>query len=224
MKTIRVIGLAWLFALLLPSCTPGFPIQTLKSLDSLPNSVSIPLPNDKARMMLLQYLQVAPERDDPFNRKFGFHSANYLYMNSDLYSADAPAYFHAEGKGNAAFGSRFFSDPRNANDLYVGSMGEDVVSSYYHTINGPLGYLAEFALTLKPKDANNTTITVRSFNSTVANGKEFNLHVLGMIPRSVAVAPSRAEEYRLLVYVAHVLGVEIPTLDAEVKRLATSTN
>jgi hypothetical protein len=222
MKIIRALGIAWLFTLLFASCTPGLPIQTTKSLDSLPNSVDIPLPAGKVRKMLLEGLQVAPERDDPFYRKFGFHSGDYLYMNSDLYSADTPVYFDAEEKGGAAWGAEVFSDPRNADDLFVGSMGEDVVSSYYHTINGPLAYTAKFALSLKPKDVSITALSVRSFDSTVASGKEFNFHVLGMIPSSVPVAPSRAEEYRLLVYAAHLTGVEIPTLEAEVKRLASS--
>jgi hypothetical protein len=144
-------------------------------------------------------------------------------MNSDLYSRDTPVYFDAYEKSSVAFGGQFFADPQNADDLLVHSMGSDVVSYYYHTINGPLAYTAKFALSLKSKDASNTTISVRSFDATVANGKEFNLHVLGMIPKSVPVAPSRAEEYRLLVYAAHILGVEMPTLDAEVKRTATST-
>jgi hypothetical protein len=183
----------------------GRPVETREQLNALPNSHSFPLPIQKIRSVLLQNLQVIPERDDPFYRKYGFVER----------SGAEPSFvvLKAEEKETALFGEKFFSDPANAKDLYVHTMGISVLSSYYRTSDGPLSYSVEFALSLNALDVNNTNITVRSFGTSVGNGKVFNAHAFGYIPKSISVPPARAEEYKLLVYIAHLLGAELPPLD-----------
>jgi hypothetical protein len=110
------------------------------------------------------------------------------------------------------FGKRFFADPGNADDIYVHSMGAAIVSSYYHPLGGGMMYSVQFAISLKSEDDDNTMVTVSSFDTAIYDGSEFNGHAMGFVPKRRTVPPARAEEYKLLTYVAHLLGTEMPVI------------
>ena len=59
-----------------------------------------------------------------------------------------------------------------------------------------------------------TRVTIRTTGSQIFNGRVFHGHAMGFIPKAVPVAPARSEEYKLLVYVGHLLGTELRPLES----------
>jgi hypothetical protein len=179
-----------------------FPIRTVAAFRSLPNSHSFHLPVAIVRSRILDGLQTAKERDDPFYRKYGFAEPELNEFTP----------FLAEEKSSAIFGKGFFADAANSDDIYVHSMGAAVVSSYYHPLGGGMMYSVQFSISVKSEDDDNTMVTVRSFDTAIYDGTEFNGHALWFVPKRKAVPPARAEEYKLLTYVAHLLGTQMPMI------------
>ncbi|MEZ5443393.1 MAG: hypothetical protein R3F15_18125 [Lysobacterales bacterium] len=99
-------------------------------------------------------------------------------------------------------------------------LGDSFQSSRYYGEAGAVPYRADFAIRIDPvNEGMAARITVRSFNSTLFHGTEFNAHALGFVPSAIRVDPVREEEYLVLQYIGHLLGNEIPPL-ATVRREA----
>jgi hypothetical protein len=168
------------------------------------SSITLPVPAGRAKSVILEALETTHERDDPYYRSHGFKSRE---GGTETWVA-----LHAEDKPHAVFGKAFFKDPTNAQEIYVHSMGQSVLSAYYYTGSRPLDYAVEFDVSIEPVDASHCRISVHSTHANVYIGKTFNLHAFGFVSKSVPVAASPLEQYRLLAYVSHVLGTEIQPL------------
>lgn len=193
------------FAVLAFACAlPGPAVHRLPTPAFVVSAIDLPLDADTARATILAALGVARERDDPFYRSHGFRSGT---------SGDAWVPLLAEDASHAVFGRNFFADPANVAALYVHAMGVAVVSSQYATQDGPVRCTVAFALTTEALDGTHARVTVRALEGRLFSGSEFNAHALGWVPRAGADEPSRNDAYRLLAYVAHAAGVDLPSLD-----------
>jgi len=166
----------------------------------------LPVPEPFLRSALLSGLNTVKERDDPAYKKLGFVT-RYDSDNVEW----TPAL--AEEASEPVRGRLFFSDVSHARDIYVHFWGHAIVSSYYHINGKPLSYGVEFAISLKAVDSSSTHVLIRSLNPHVFVGKSLNVHAMGFVPTAVPVAASPLDEYKLLVYVAHLAGIELRPLE-----------
>lgn len=106
-----------------------------------------------------------------------------------------------------------FASPENHNDIYLHSWGEPIdPSNVYFGGGKPLRYRAEFQLHLTAPDDNSTQISVITHKPSVINGSVCcGLH--GYRSNDVVVEPTTIEEYRILLFIGRILGVnDMPPL------------
>ena len=97
-------------------------------------------------------------------------------------------------------------------------MGKAIVSSYYRSEERALDYGVTFSISLAAVDEAKTRVSIRTLESSVGVGLEFNVHAMGFVPKSEPVPASPLDEYKLLVYVAHLAGVALNPLPKEEAR------
>jgi hypothetical protein len=202
---IRQILFVLLLCVYLLGCSiEGPPILSHSVPVNLPSSYTFSLPPDAIKSKIMSGLDVEVERDSLFYQKYGFQSGSYPGFEALL----------VEDKENASRGKTFFDDPANSECLYVYPMGATVQSAVYYTKKGPVGYAVEFAVSLKRQpNGLGTLVSVKSFNTQVFNGIDLlSGHGILYSHKNIPVAPVQAEEYKLLVYIAHLLGVSLQPL------------
>jgi len=155
---------------------------------------------------VLDGLQPSKERLDAFYASSGFVSAT-----EGASSQLSPAY--AEQEATALYGKEFFKNPANKDKIFVHFMGQAIRSSYYMARGAPLAYGVTFAIETNSTGLKGCRVEVQTVSSKVFAGKELNLHAMGMIPSAKDVPRSPVDEYRLLVYVAHLVGVKIKLVE-----------
>lgn len=118
--------------------------------------------------------------------------------------------FSVEDKANAVFGSDIFKDPANANDVYVFNRLQPLVASpVYRGRTGGLPFSAAFQIHIVARSANRTRVTVIAHDAKITTGQRFGLGSCGpaRILQTERVEPTSIEEYEMLRYLAHALGV-----------------
>lgn len=170
------------------------------------SEVVLSVPEPILREAILKGLSTVNERDDPVYQTSGF-------VSRDASGREAWVPALAEESGRASFGKAYFRDPTHANNIYVHFMGAAIVSSYYFANGKALSYKVSYAIALDAIDASTTRVTIRSVKSEIYIGKELNLHAMGFVPKAESVPGSPLDEYRLLVYVAHLAGVQLTPLE-----------
>jgi hypothetical protein len=168
-------------------------------------SVTVNGNDEIIRKLILDRVQVKYERDDSYYQTHGFKGG--------ISSSRVWVPFVAEVKEKSTFGKKFFRNPAHESDIYVHSSGQTFASSFYFSDAGPLECSTDFAISLEKSDAEHVKITVHSLNTVVYKGRQFNAHVFGLVPTRVPVPAAPTDEYRLLMYIVHVLGVELEPLD-----------
>jgi hypothetical protein len=203
----RTLFFLLLSAGLLGCSIPGPPVLSRSLPADLPTSHEFQLSPDDIKSKIMLGLKTVVERDSPFYQKYGFR-------DPDGQHSFVP--FLAEDKQTALFGKTFFEDPANADCLYVHSMGAAVQSAQYYTRKGPVSYAVEFAVSIERKpNHSGTLVSVKSFNTMIFNGIEFPAGHGLYAPKAIPVAPVKVEEYKLLAYIAHLLGVHLQPLAGE---------
>jgi hypothetical protein len=115
-----------------------------------------------------------------------------------------------ESVTNASYSKAIFSDPLNAQDLYLHCGHDPVVpSAVYVGKGGNLPFIADFHLHLQMADSNATVVSVAALNAEVINGEHFGIGSCGpgMANTYVPVKPTTVEEYTILRYLGNYLGV-----------------
>ena len=142
-------------------------------------------------------------RDFPTKREF----ASALSPNNQSFMVSVRT------KEDDGFVDPIFASPENHNDVYLHSWGEWIDPSEVYFGGGkPLRYRAEFQLHLTAPDDNSTRISVITHKPSVINGSVCcGLH--GYKSNDVAVEPTTIEEYRILLFIGRILGVnDMPPL------------
>ena len=117
--------------------------------------------------------------------------------------------FALESCTNAVFASAIFQDPANTNDIYLHTFHAPFVASpVYHGRKGGLPFIAAFHLHLAAAGSN-TLVTVTALDTEVVNGQKFGVGSCGpgYGNNYVKVKPTTIEEYSLLRYLGHCLGL-----------------
>jgi hypothetical protein len=135
--------------------------------------------------------------DFPLRREFG----SFVSPNSPSFM------FSVRTREEDGSYEPIFASPANHNDLYLHSWGEPIDPSEVYFGGGkPLRYRAEFQLHLTAADNDNTQISVITHKPSVINGSVCcGLH--GYKSNDVAVEPTTIEEYRILLFIGRILGV-----------------
>jgi hypothetical protein len=121
--------------------------------------------------------------------------------------------FRVESREDVVFSEHIFKDPENRNDVYLHTYGEPLGPSPVYFGGGkPLRYRPKFQLHLTAADDKNTKVTVITHDPSVINGSKCcGLH--GYVSNDIAVEPTTIEEYRILLFIGRVLGVnDMPPL------------
>jgi hypothetical protein len=193
-----------LISLSLAACTPIGTLRTRDLPPDLPATYVFPMSTPEVRSRLLEGLQVSAERIDPFYRRFGF-------VNSSSGNF-APVVVDESESGKVR---EQFPQVSTSSDLMPIRLTYGAVdSAYYFTFGGPVPYTMTFAVEIEPRGTSHSAVTVRSFDTKIYVSSEFSAHAMGFVPAATPVPPVKAEEYKLLVYIAHVLGVELAPLAA----------
>jgi hypothetical protein len=166
------------------------------------SDVVVPASLSSVRAALLEGLTADGERRDPAYRTLGF-------VSRDSSGSETLAPAMAEEQSHALFGAAFFRDSTHVDDLYVHFMGVAIVSSYYCAKGRALDYGASFSIRLAPIGESKTKMTIRTVESQAFVGSELNLHAMGFVPSAVAVSESPIDQYRMLTYAAHLVGVPL---------------
>jgi hypothetical protein len=184
-------------ALLAVSCTRGVSrIETRPLPKPNPTSWFFPLRLAEVHDRALQAFSINHQVDQPI---FG-RSAIAMHFE-DVFTAECVT--------NAVFGTTIFSDPTNADDIYLHSFDMAFAASpVYIGRNGGLPFIAAFHLHLTPSGSN-TLVAVTALDTQVINGEKFGVGPCGPGYGSifVKVAPTTVEEYTILRYLGHYLGV-----------------
>ena len=115
----------------------------------------------------------------------------------------------AECATNAVFAKAVFRDPANTNDIYLHTFDMPfVTSSVYCGRNGGLPFIAAFHLHLT-SSGSNTLVKVTALDTQVVNGEKFGVGPCGPGYGWIfeMVQPTTVEEYSILRYLGHYLGV-----------------
>lgn len=172
------------------------------------SEAELPVSASVLRAALLTGLRGSEERNDPMYKNAGFVSRDAAGRETLL-----PA--HAETIENASFGKIYFRDPSHAKDLYVHFMGQPIVSSYYYANGEALDYNVTFSISIAAISGATSKISIRTVKSEIFNGKVLNLHAMGFVPEAEPVPGSPLDQYKMLVYAAHLVGVKLTTNDSE---------
>lgn len=162
------------------------------------------------RAALLKGLSVNEERNDPVYMTSGF-------VSRDAAGREAWAPVLAEESAKALFGKEYFRDPDHAKDLYVHFMGQPIVSSYYYADGKALDYGVIFSIAIDSIGDSKSKVSIRTVKSEVFIGKALNLHAMGLVPKSEAVPDSPLDQYKMLAYVAHLVGVQLAPVENEIR-------
>jgi len=186
-----------LIALLAVSCTTGVSrIQSRPLPRQNPTSWSFPLPVEDVRTKAMEAFSIHHQVQEPV---FGHSAVGSGF--EDIFSA--------ESSTNAVFGKDVFSDPANANDIYLHTFGTAfAVSPVYYGRDGGLPFIATFHLHLTGTPTN-TLVAVTASDTEVVNGRKFGFGPCGpgYAGNCKPVKPTTVEEYSLLRYLGHYLGV-----------------
>jgi hypothetical protein len=216
LKTIAVFSFA---GALFSACSISGPRVMTRTFSAvLPTSYEFSVPWDPAKATILKGLQLEPERDDPFYQKYGFRPGEKITLydrNFHTYPMQVVT-FRALDVATSAKTGGYGSGVVDENHFYVDS-SYAIASSYYYTKDGALPCKVSFAVGVVPVSNSRTKVSVQSIETHIFSGKEFNAHVLWFIPKPIRVQPVAAEEYKLLVYIAHLLGTSLPPLESYVK-------
>jgi len=200
--------LMFLFACVAGAATANPPIEHRPIPEYVVAEALLPVSAPVLRAALLEGLSVIEERNDP------------VYMTSGFVSRDtggretwAPAL--AEESTKALFGKEYFRDPDHAMDLYVHFMGRPIVSSYYYANGRALDYGVSFSITIDSISDTKSKVSIRTVKSEVFIGKALNLHAMGLVPKAEAVPDSPLDQYKMLVYAAHLVGVHLAPVENE---------
>ena len=168
----------------------------------------LPVSAPVVRAALLTGLSVNEERNDS------------VYMTSGFVSRDAtgretwaPAL--AEERESALFGKGHFRDPDHAKDLYVHFMGQPIVSSYYLVNGKALDYSVSFSIAIDAISDSESKVSIRTVKSEVFVGKTLNFHAMGLVPKAEVVPGSPLDQYKMLVYAAHLVGVQLAPVEED---------
>ncbi len=125
-----------------------------------------------------------------------------------------PITFEPETIKDSLFSKDYFSKPNTANDIYLHDFGICWFSKVYFLNNKPLEYRAEFIIKLVKINDDSTRISIVSENPRVINGTLSGMGPCGgHIARETSVEATSIEEYSLLLFIAHKLGVNsLPAL------------
>jgi hypothetical protein len=166
----------------------------------------LPVSAQALREAVLKGLQPAGERSDPMYKTHGFVSGDGA-TPAQMLSA------YAEDSANTLFSKEYFGNPEHANHIYVHFMGQPLISSYYSAKSKPLNYGVTFAIDIDQVNASESRVVIRTVTSHVFFGRELNVHAMGFVPKAREVPASPIDEYKLLVYVAHLVGVSMQPIE-----------
>ena len=183
-------------ALAVFSCSAGVSRVESYPLPSLnPTSYSFPLSVAEVHAKAWLAFSIDHQTDQPI---FG-HTPGLMFQDT----------LFAECATNAVFGKAIFSNPANAEDIYLHTFDSPFeVSPIYHGSSGGLPFIATFHLHLTASGTN-TIVTVIASDTEVIAGTKFGFGPCGPGRANVyvSVKPTTIEEYSILRYLGSYLGV-----------------
>ncbi len=178
------------------SCSKGVsPVKTRSLSRPNPTVYSFPLPLEQVRTRAWQAFSIEHQAADPI-----FGRSPNLHFQSTLF---------AECSTNAVFSEAVFRDPGNTNDIYLHTFHTPfAASSVYCGRAGGLPFIAAFHLHLAAAGSN-TFVTVTALDAEVVNGEKFGFGSCGPGYGWIyeKVKPTTVEEYSILRYLGHYLGI-----------------
>jgi hypothetical protein len=199
MKRTIIATMVWLVILALGclSCSRGISrIQTQAIAQSNPTSYTFPFDLKSVRVHAIEAFSIDHQIKNPI-----FPRPSTATMMESFLSVECST--------NAIFSESLFHNPVNTNDVYLHSFGSPfTLSSVYRGRKGPLPYLASFHLHLSPAGSN-TLVTISVLDAKVINGEKFGFGSCGpgYAWNSEPVKPTTVEEYVILRYLGHFLGL-----------------
>jgi hypothetical protein len=164
----------------------------------------LPVSEPALRAALLTEANPRSEQNGPVYR-------SYCFFSRDGSGNERRIPVLAEDSRKGLYGRTYFRDPAHASDIFVHFEGS-IVSAYYQVNGKPIDYGVTFSISLEAIDASSTRVSVRTIESEVFVGRELNLHAMGFVPKSQPVPPSPLDEYKMLLYVAHLSGAPLKPL------------
>jgi len=184
-------------ALVTVSCSHGVSrIRTHSLPRSNPTTWPFPLPVEELHAKALQAFSIEHQVKKPIFER----SASPVTLEFAL---------SAECTTNAVLGRAVFADPANAYDIYLHSSHTPfVISAVYRGRDGGLPFIAAFHLHLAGTGSD-TVVTVTASDAEVINGTKFGVGSCGPGQKwnCVKVKPTTIEEYSILAYLGHYLGI-----------------
>ena len=179
------------------SCSKGISHIQIRQLPAPnPTSYSFPLSLEEVHSRAWRVFSIEHQDQEPI---FG-HAAVAANLEDIL---------DAECATNAVFGKAVFSNPANVNDIYLHTFDTPfVISAVYHGQDGGLPFIATFHLHLEATGSN-TLVTITASDTKVINGTKFGFGPCGPGHgyNFEHVEPTTVEEYTILRYLGHSLGI-----------------
>jgi hypothetical protein len=182
------------------SCTESpKPVVIKKLAHPNPTSYTFDFPVDKLRDKVINLFSIDPQTNDSILK--------VVFIDRILKEHPFQINFVAETSDKAAFGTDYYKNVENSDDIFLFSMGSYWYSPlYFRKNNEPFLFFTSFAFKFKAISDQKTLLSVIDINPIISNGTKCCGHS-GYMAIEEKVQPTTVEEYTLILYIAEKLGV-----------------